>query len=1638
MLFSFMNTLAKSALCALLLGASAGIVVAGGTRASAEEPPSSLTPIHDTFDDGQLPQGWVVKPPAGEPETTATVTDGKLHVANAGTGKQVTISRMVNSEALAGKVLFQYDLDVVKNSRYSICMPALFSDSSNFVSASQVLMAEDTITVSSGSGDQTAPFRTQEGHDYTIQYVLDYDAKTFDLLITDNTDGSVFGKTGLSFKSAAADKLEKLDFWIGSKAGYPGEYDIDNVTLKPYTAGGEVPIDDLADVKAKIGNAAVFSVGSPIVYLDGERTVLEDAQDIPASVGGEISLPKAYATGQAGASGMISAADLQAMGKTVFDDGSGLVSVSDAPIFDATADAALLARLSALFGLFVSPEGGGSGNGTFASPFHSIEQARDKIRDMKADKGLPVDGMTVFLRGGDYRRTTSVSFDARDSGTSSSPIVYTSYPSEQAHLTGSADLAGAEPQPVTDPAILGRIPEQARDQVVQIDLKQLGITDYGQITPTNPFTSGTYSPPELFVDGERQTLARWPNEGDFALTGAIVSKDDKTTTFQFPDDRLQRWSQATDVWFQGFWTWDWYDDSLQLLSRDTDNRTVTVNNPSYGVSSGKRFYAFNLLEELDETGEWYLDRATGILYYDPPYGLDGAGMRLSLTTAPLLSLNNTSNVSFERLTLEESRGTGILMNHTDHVRIAGSTLRNLGQQGVVVSGAADSGVLSSDIHDIGKGGVQLDGGDMQTLTYGNDYVKNSNLYRTSELIRTNIQPVKVTGVGNVVSNNLFHDIPHQAIGYEGNEHVFENNEVYNVLKETGDAGAFYTYGSWSYYNDTIRNNVFHDIAGPGTDDTYSVYLDGYTSGQNVLGNLFYNVSKPILVNGGRDNKVKNNVILNSKQSILGNDYSDDNADLSTLLPYQRLMQVPYNTGIWAEKYPLLAGILDDNPTYPKYNVVTDNYIYGSPAPAIHDKIVQYGTVEKNTVEQQAPAFSDLSDLDGLHGLQTSAMGIRPDSFRQEFKPVNDFRLFYPRNGASDVQVNTGKLIWGRADGADEYRVIVATDPELQNVVIDKTVMATKLAVPELEYGGKTYYWKVEARSGSATYRGSKWDRDGVFSFATSEKETVDTANLEKAIQKAQNVYDSSEEGAAPGQYASGSKVELQQAIGEATDLTNNPDATQSAIDAETAALEQAVAAFGAKRNVQILTLGGLIGDTAKWVTPDRTALSLSDDGREMTFHSASGNAIVAGTKDPVHNYQLLKFNATLNLQTGWQGFGIRASAPDAVAWSGTSYLIVVSGTAIELHRFGAHNETISMIPNTYLESGRSYDIEFGAVDTPVGVRVLMRVDGQDVVDYLDHEYAITGEGSFVLYDAGQTGITVGAVDLPVPSWAEGSELAASDVKPNEVQLSWPAAANGGDVAAYRIRNGDSVVATVSGSENGYLVTGLAPGTEYTFKVEAANAAGQWSPSGLSLTVETAASGCETCEPPAKPVLSSDNGYDTGLQDGSYTVTMNLWWGTNGSTYKLYENGVLIDTQTLNENSPNAQTASTAISGKPNGTYTYTCEIANSGGATSCDPIAVKVTDANPGKPVLSDDNWDGNGDYRITANLWWGTNATFFKLYENGELISEQPLEARTPGAQTASADVRGKQPGTYTYECEWINDAGVTKSDTLVVQVTR
>jgi hypothetical protein len=285
-------------------------------------------------------------------------------------------------------------------------------------------------------------------------------------------------------------------------------------------------------------------------------------------------------------------------------------------------------------------------------------------------------------------------------------------------------------------------------------------------------------------------------------------------------------------------------------------------------------------------------------------------------------------------------------------------------------------------------------------------------------------------------------------------------------------------------------------------------------------------------------------------------------------------------------------------------------------------------------------------------------------------------------------------------------------------------------------------------------------------------------------------------------------------------------------------------------------------------------------------------------------------------------------------------------------------------------------------------------------------------------------VVSGPAELAVGTSGEVSALVTQDDS-RLVPVAWPVSSRWGGDAVFVGAAEDAPSGTVLALDPATReVTAVAPGRARV-EVEVNDVVG-----ALEVLVPAGA--------PGEARISDDNGWDTGLHDGDYTVFVDLWHGENATSLRLYEDGELIHTEPLRYGGLEAQHVAVPVSGKVNGEYTYACELVNAAGATPCPkPHTVVVRDANPGTPVLSHDNTDRDGDYTVTMNKWWGTQATGYVLYEDGVEIDRQELVPGAGGeAQAATTFVTGREPGTYTYVAVLSNDAGETRSRELTVRV--
>jgi hypothetical protein len=277
-------------------------------------------------------------------------------------------------------------------------------------------------------------------------------------------------------------------------------------------------------------------------------------------------------------------------------------------------------------------------------------------------------------------------------------------------------------------------------------------------------------------------------------------------------------------------------------------------------------------------------------------------------------------------------------------------VRNGGGWAVRVAGGDDVGVTGCHIHGVGKGGIALSGGDRATLTAAGHYAEDNDIHHYGRWNRMYQAGISLSGVGLRAARNHIHDAPHMAIGFSGNDHLMELNEIHHVCEESNDAGAIYSGRDWTMRGTVIRHNFFHDITGFEDRGCVGVYLDDMFCGTEIVGNLFVRVTRAAMIGGGRDNSITGNIFVDCRPAL----HVDARAmgwasyHVDTTMT-DRLNAMPYQSELWAERYPDLVDILDDDPAAPKGNLIARNIIIGDGWDGIYDQAQPFVEMTDNLV-----------------------------------------------------------------------------------------------------------------------------------------------------------------------------------------------------------------------------------------------------------------------------------------------------------------------------------------------------------------------------------------------------------------------------------------------------------------------------------------------------------------------------------------------------------------------------------------------------------------------------------------------------------------------------------------------------------------
>ena len=657
------------------------------------------------------------------------------------------------------------------------------------------------------------------------------------------------------------------------------------------------------------------------------------------------------------------------------------------------------------------------------SAFHSLSAAFASLR--AAPPRDSSSAVIVELYGTCYESLRLSSVDSH-------VTVRAAPPSARAGISAAVPLFATDFSPVTDVGILAQLPPVSRSAVLQVDLAALGVplaplTCQPYVGGNSVMTPGLLQPAgaELFVYGDPRgggdagplTLARFPNAdagGPKAAWASLFDVHNGTLANLGMDataaSRSPLWAQqlredpgSLRTKYIGSLGWLEHTQSLVAVSAlspppNTTRATVSVELGANCGTLAEDVYGdggvvllTNVLAELDEPGEYTINRTAGMAYvwfpatpsewptvapWGSPYVADGVARGAAAASPPLsagvgaaplavplavayvsaaphaVELDGASFVTFEGLVFEGSQDAAVVVRNSTRVTFSGCLVQNAGNMAVNVTHGGGVALQNCTIRGGANGAALLEGGDRITLQPGGHSITNSTLSYSSRLVWLNAPMVSVDGVGHAVEDSEIYGGPHMGVYHSGNDHRIARNLVREVVQACSDCGAIYGGRDWAYQGTAITGNTLMNLHSNEGPDVSAVYLDDMISGVAVVDNLFVNVSRALLLGGGRWNIFARNTIRgvslandaavhfdnrgmnwdNPNDAAVhfdnrGMNWDNPSCNLNNPAPNMVVLleRVPYNTSqVWLAAFPALADILKDEPCIPKYNMVENN------------------------------------------------------------------------------------------------------------------------------------------------------------------------------------------------------------------------------------------------------------------------------------------------------------------------------------------------------------------------------------------------------------------------------------------------------------------------------------------------------------------------------------------------------------------------------------------------------------------------------------------------------------------------------------------------------------------------------------------
>ena len=463
---------------------------------------------------------------------------------------------------------------------------------------------------------------------------------------------------------------------------------------------------------------------------------------------------------------------------------------------------------------FVSPAADDANPGTLRKPFASLQRAQEAVRQKRGD---------VFLRGGTYYLPAPLVFTAQDSCTKRAPVIFQNYRDEEPVISGGVRLENLNWQPYTNGIFQTQVPADLQTQ-------------------------------EIFVNGERQILARYPNFDpkakyfDGFTWGADIQR------------RAARWANPVGGYLHAMHPALWGDFTWQITGKDTNGDLTKVggwqNNRGGGINERIQFVE-NIFEELDTPGEWFLNSQTHTLYFYPPAGLDLKNAVVEATRLRTLvefrgdEQHPVKWITLRGLTFRQAART-VMDTREPLVRSDWAIYRD---GAIFFDGAEDCALADSFIDQVGGNAVFVNNYNRRVAIRGTQIAKAGasgicfvgdpqaahsplfNYYQTHKLAEIDRTPGPKTGnypadclvddcliyltgrvekqtagveidlaQGITVRHCSIYDVPRAGInigdGCWGGD-VIEFCDIFDTVKETGDHGSFNSWGRDRFWRPNI-------------------------------------------------------------------------------------------------------------------------------------------------------------------------------------------------------------------------------------------------------------------------------------------------------------------------------------------------------------------------------------------------------------------------------------------------------------------------------------------------------------------------------------------------------------------------------------------------------------------------------------------------------------------------------------------------------------------------------------------------------------------------------------------------------------------------------------------------------------------